>query len=334
VRLSAGGFEATALCAIGERVGETIYLAYLSLLGPGTTVVALWATLMDHRNAHATLEDDAGVLGRVQLWQRRPDLADLGYHLSWRRRHAVLPRAHGARLIHLVTEPDLLTCRDPEQVESGRSSRRRRSGSKDQKELEGERGGATGRAHSESPGGSHGVSHSGVSAPSQSRSGKGTPSVASDATSGGPTSAEISGQEVAEQVARETRPLFLLLQTRDEDHHALARRHLLFLAERVQWLAYYEPWADALWERAVATGEAVPLTIWPSRETSEDLSPNEPEMAGADGQRLEDHLEASTWIVHAWLCRPHPLKLATALQALIAGGDRQTQAQEERSWQD
>ena len=35
--ISAGGFEAHVLCAIGETAENTAYVTYLSLLGPGTS---------------------------------------------------------------------------------------------------------------------------------------------------------------------------------------------------------------------------------------------------------------------------------------------------------
>jgi hypothetical protein len=270
--ISAGGFDAHVLCAIGDIVGDITYVTYLSLLGPGTAVAAIWASLMDQRLIVVTLEG----VGNIQLWQRQPAMATLGYAISWRRRTRVLQVAQGARLVHLVTEPDLLTMRDPESADA--ADRRRKRG--------------------------RGEGHEGSTASSAS-----TPRPATHRTSREDTGQDgqddaVAMEQVSEQVARETCPLFVLLGQRTDVAKTLARRHLLFLAQRIQWLAYYEPWADFFWQRGLDTGEVRPLTVWPLEEALGDA---EEESAGQD-QR---------WITSAYLCQPDPLALATALPAAV-----------------
>ena len=76
--ISAGGFEAHVLCAIGDTVEDTTYVTYLSLLGSGTAVAAIWASLMDQRQIVVTLEG----VGNIQLWQRQPAMTTLGYAIT------------------------------------------------------------------------------------------------------------------------------------------------------------------------------------------------------------------------------------------------------------
>jgi hypothetical protein len=97
-----------------------------------------------------------------------------------------------------------------------------------------------------------------------------------------------------EQIARETRPLFVLLCRRDDTPDILARRHLLFLSQRIQWMPYYEPWAQRLWDRGIATGEIRPLTVWATV---------------FDGQ--------IPFITDAWYCAPQSLALGADLPHLV-----------------
>ena len=270
--ISAGGFDAHVLCAIGETVADTTYVTYLSLLGPGTAVAAIWASLMDQRQIVVTLEG----VSNIQLWQRQPAMATLGYAISWRRRTRVLQLALGARVVHLVTEPDLLTMRDPESADA--ADRRRKRGDGAGKE----RGAARSALTSHPP--AYRASVSDTSQDEQDNA--------------------AAMEQVSEQVARETRPLFVLLGQRNDDAITLARRHLLFLAQRIQWLAYYEPWADFFWQHGLATGEVRRLSVWPLEE-----APGE--------ARDESARQNQRWISSAYLCQPDPLALAAALPEAV-----------------
>lgn len=276
--ISAGGFEAHVLCVIGETAENTAYMTYLSLLGPGTAVAAVWASLMDQRQIVVTLEG----VGNIQLWQRQPALANLGYAISWHRRTRVLQLAHGVRLVHLVTEPDVLTMRDPESADAADRRRKRGHG-------EGREGTASSAARSSRP--------AIPVAPAARRTNGG------DASENGQDSAAAM-EQASEQVARETHPLFVLLGQGNDDAITLARRHLLFLAQRIQWLAYYEPWADFLWERGLTTGEARPLAVWPMEDAK---------CVGHDASAWHEH----QWITSAYLCQPDPLALAAALPEAV-----------------
>jgi hypothetical protein len=278
--ISAGGFEAHILCAVGETIEDITYVAYLSLLGPGTAVAAVWASLMDQRQIVVTLEE----VGPIQLWQRQPALANLGYAISWHRRTRVLQLAHGVRLVHLVTEPDLLTMRDPESADAADRRRKRERG-------EGHEGSMT--------------------MSSEARSAR--PAVSGEHLANAGSSSQVGQdsqdsaaaiEQVSEQVARETHPLFVLLGQHDDSPMTLARRHLLFLAQRIQWLAYYEPWADFLWQRGLITGEVRPLTVWPIECAKR---------SGRNGLPREEE----RWISSAFLCLPEPLALATALPEAV-----------------
>ena len=276
--ISAGGFEAHVLCAVGETVEDITYVIYLSLLGSGTAVAAVWASLMDQRQIVVTLEE----VGAIQLWQRQPALTPLGYAISWHRRTRVLQLAHGGRLVHLVTEPDLLTMRNPENADA--ADRRRKRG--------------RGEGHEGSMSSGARPSHPAV--PPEHRSNAGSLSqVGQDSQD---SAAAI--EQVSEQVARETRPLFVLLGRHNDGAMMLARRHLLFLEQRIQWLAYYEPWADFFWQRGLTTGEVRPLTVWPIEGA---------ECSGQDGSAQEDQ----RWITNAYLCQPDPLALAAALPEAV-----------------
>lgn len=278
--ISAGGFDAYVLCMVGETRtdqsgNDVTYVSFLCLLGMGTAVAAVWASLMDQRQLVVTVES----IGNVQLWQRQPECAHLGYTIAWHRRTRVLQLAHGARLVHLVTEPDLLTMRDPDRAEAG--ARRRKRGSD-----------GTGECAR------RGVPQTrpiGSVAPHATNNTNGSEMTAADAA---------AMEQVSEQAARETRPLFVLLGRRDEDAATLARRHLLFLAERIQWLAYYEPWADFFWQRGLATGEIRPLAVWPVASANR---------AGGD----ESAWQEQRWITSAYLCQPDPLALADALPDVV-----------------
>lgn len=270
--ISAGGFDAHVLCAIGDTVEDTTYVTYLSLLGPGSAVAAIWASLMDQRQIVVTLEE----VGNIQLWQRQPAMATLGYAVSWRRRTRVLQLAHGARLVHLVTEPDLLTMRDPESADA--ADRRRKRG--------------------------RGEGRDGCTAPTAPSSQPATHRISGEDTSQDGQGSAAAMEQVSEQVARETRPLFVLLGQRNDDTITLARRHLLFLAQRIQWLAYYEPWAAFFWQRGLATGEIRSLTVWPREEIPGD--------AGEKSSRQDQR-----WLTSAYLCQPDPLALAAALPEAV-----------------
>lgn len=301
--ISAGGFDAHATCVVGQTQGPITYVTYVSLLGPGTTVIAIWANLMDHRTTVVTLEG----VGAVQLWNRQPAFAELGYRVSWHRRHRVLQLDHGARVVHLVTEPDLLTVRDPLLADATTRSRN------------GSGGRSRGDANREEQGQHRGHGNAALTGP-----GGKDMQVARDTVpgnkpdmrngSGAGAGAERSAaamEQVNEQVAREAHPLFILLGRRGEDAHSLACRHLLFLAERVQWLAYYEPWADFFWRRGLRAGEIAPLSVWPALDSAhtpaQDSKPDEPH-----------HLPADTrWIAAAYLCQPDPFALAAALPEAV-----------------
>ncbi len=270
--ISAGGLDAHVLCAIGDTVEDTTYVTYLSLLGPGTAVAAVWAALMDQRQIVVTLEG----VGNTQLWQRQPAMATLGYVVSWGRRTRDLQLAHGARLVHLVTEPDLLTMRDPESADA--ADRRRK------------RGRGEGREGSTAP-----IPPS--PRPATHRTGR------EDTGQDGQDNA-VAMEQVSEQVARETHPLFVLLGQRNDDTMSLARRHLLFLAQRIQWLAYHEPWADFFWQRGLDIGEIRPLTVWPREEAPGNA-------------RDETARQDQRWLTSAYLCQPDPLALAAALPEAV-----------------
>jgi len=102
---------------------------------------------------------------------------------------------------------------------------------------------------------------------------------------------------------RETHPLFLLLARPQEVPEQLerslplARLHLLFLSTRLEWLAYYEPHVQYLWERAIAEQEAEALYTYCFAEA--DQAP---------------------WLAGAFLCRPAPLRLDAALRRAIRNG--------------
>jgi hypothetical protein len=318
--LSAGGFEVPVVCAVGAKRGDSTYLVYLSLIGPATTVVALWASLMDQRQNVVTLEG----VGPVQLWQRQPGFADFGYHLAWRRRHKVLLLPPATRVVHLVTEPDLLTARDPQLADSvrrRRSARSNGSGSKDRPGMTSLTG-MTGDANT--TGNEGALSNGGQeSTPYNARNGR--PESMSART--GAATAATTDPLLNEQIARETKPLFVLLRQSTEDLHNLACRHLLYLAERIQWLAYYEPWADYLWQRGLATGEITPLSVWPAAPSSALLATR---AASTDiverSDRSDQQVQVTTpaqdrpglvpftpWIADAFLCQPNPLLVAADL---------------------
>ncbi len=105
-------------------------------------------------------------------------------------------------------------------------------------------------------------------------------------------------EEDSEQ-AREAHPLFVLLVRPEEqaDPLRLAKRHLLFLSTRIEWLPYYAPWASYLWERAQAEGEAELLHTFCYADAGQ-----------------------SPTIVAAYLCRPNPLALYARLRAATRSG--------------
>lgn len=303
--ISAGGFDAHATCVVGQTQGAITYVTYVSLLGPGTTVIAIWANLMDHRTTVVTLEG----VGAIQLWNRQPAFAELGYRVSWHRRHRVLQLDHGARVVHLVTEPDLFTVRDPLLADTTTRSRNGSGGrnrADTDREEQGQRKGRRNAALT-GPGGKDmpGARDAAPGNLPDMRNGSGAGAGAERAT------AAAAMEQVNEQVARETHPLFILLGQYGEDAHSLACRHLLFLAERVQWLAYYEPWADFFWRRGLRAGEIAPLSVWPTVDSAhtpaQDSELNEPHHVPAD----------TRWIAAAYLCQPDPFALAAALPEAV-----------------
>jgi hypothetical protein len=112
-------------------------------------------------------------------------------------------------------------------------------------------------------------------------------------------STEVAQQEEEAQ-AKEAQPLFLLLARPQEAPEQrerslrLARLHLLFLSTRIEWLAYYEPHARYLWERALAEQEAEELYTYCFTEADQP-----------------SHLAG------AFLCHPQPLRLDAALRQAI-----------------
>ena len=146
--------------------------------------------------------------------------------------------------------------------------------------------------------------------------------------------------------AREAHPLFLLLArshptgssalkvSGDAANSALARLHLRFLAARIAWLPYYPAWADFLWRRALARGEAEPLHTWsygaPSGAAPGASSGAATDLRGVlapaparDGQPSGDEAQIThdlPYLASAYLCRPDPLALTNDLSQAIAAG--------------
>ncbi len=114
---------------------------------------------------------------------------------------------------------------------------------------------------------------------------------------------EMLKKEIEEEAARQQQPLFLLMarpQEEPEDRERsrpLAYMHMRFLANRVDWLAYYEPHQQYLWERAWSEGEVE--TLYTYCYTPQEQRP---------------------WLAAAFLCRPNLLKLDAALSRAIARG--------------
>lgn len=114
---------------------------------------------------------------------------------------------------------------------------------------------------------------------------------------------EALKKQIEEEAARQQQPIFLLMarpQEQPELHEAsrsLAHLHMRFLANRVDWLAYYEPHQQYLWQRAWAEGEVEELYTY-------CFTP--------EGQQ--------PWLRAAFLCRPNLLKLDAALRSAIARG--------------
>jgi hypothetical protein len=99
--------------------------------------------------------------------------------------------------------------------------------------------------------------------------------------------------------AREAHPLFLLLVRPEEqnDPARLAQRHLLYLSTRIEWLPYYAPWANYLWERALEAGEAEPFATFCYADSGQPPT-----------------------ITGAYFCRPNPLALYERLRAATRSG--------------
>lgn len=114
---------------------------------------------------------------------------------------------------------------------------------------------------------------------------------------------EALKKQIEEDAARQRQPLFLLMARPQEQPDlkerspSLAYLHMLFLANRVDWLAYYEPHQQYLWDRAWAEGEVEELYTY--CYTPEGQQP---------------------WLAGAFLCRPDLLKLDAALSRAIARG--------------
>ncbi|HEX8729344.1 MAG TPA: hypothetical protein VF739_12010 [Ktedonobacterales bacterium] len=274
-------------------VGGATDLWYLSLVAPrghGTTLRAIWANLVGNTHHAVWLEG----VGMVALGQQRLDLsgpAGLGYALHWTYRQAVVaPRWD----VQAVLESDLLTCYDP----------------------------LLAPVVTRAPRAEHGKLVAQRSA-AQARADRGATTLTS--------SASASGAQEDETRAREAHPLFLLLArsqstgsrafgaSGDQANAALARLHLRFLAARIPWLPYYPTWADFLWRRALARGEAEPLHTW-----SYGASPGARSSAPArDGQPSGDEAQMTQdlpYLASAYLCRPDPLALTADLSQAIASG--------------
>ncbi|MEO7075868.1 MAG: hypothetical protein ABI068_11255, partial [Ktedonobacterales bacterium] len=233
-------------CANG--VTDLWYLSLVAPRGQGTTLRALWANLVSNRDRSVWLEG----VGGVALGQHRLDLTALGYPIHWTYRQAVIPPS---RDVQSVLEADTLTGYDPLLAPPTTSRRQRTS---------------TPSAHRRR------------TAAASDRAEQGAMTLSSHGDQG--SSGAGGSDSAAEAVAREARPLFLLLARRNDqsdeacsagdmegvnaspyapsaangaqeerapDHAWLARLHLRFLATRIAWLPYYPRWADYLWQRAL-----------------------------------------------------------------------------------
>lgn len=307
--------------------GGATDLWYLSLVAPrghGTTLRAIWANLVGTTHHAVWLES----VGMVALGHQRLDLSGpsgsggLGYPLHWTYRQAVIPPG---RDVQGVLECDLLTCYDPLLAPVvTRASRQSRAG--------------RGKPNA-------------TSAPEALRSAR------SFMTLSSATSANAS-QEEDETRAREAHPLFLLLdrthavepvglhrqesnQESDQWSDALARLHLRYLATRIPWLPYYPAWADYLWQRALARGEAEPLQVWSygAAPTATTDLPNEPvsepvsagdhsRLSAANTQAAHSGPSLGLYLTAAYLCRPDPLALTADLSQAIAAGRFRTDPRE------
>jgi hypothetical protein len=305
--------DSTAYARSPGCSGGATDLWYLSLVAPrghGTTLRAIWANLVGNTHHAVWLEG----VGMVALGHQRLDLSgssgsgSLGYPLHWTYRQAVIPPS---RDVQGVLECDLLTCYDPLLAPAvTRASRQSR---------------ATRRTSSAKP------------APESMRSDR------SSMTLSSATSATTSQED--ETRAREAHPLFLLLdrmhpvetvglhrQESDQWSATLARLHLRYLATRIPWLPYYPAWADYLWRRALAHGEAEPLQVWSygAAPTITDL-PNEPVSAADHSQLSADDARTAhsgPYLTAAYLCRPDPLALTADLSQAIAAGRFRTEPRE------
>ncbi|HEX8727333.1 MAG TPA: hypothetical protein VF739_01845 [Ktedonobacterales bacterium] len=303
--------------------GGATDLWYLSLVAPrghGTTLRAIWANLVGNTHHAVWLEG----VGMVALGHQRLDLSGpggsggLGYPLHWTYRQAVIPPS---RDVQGVLECDLLTCYDPLLAPIvTRASRHSRAW--------------RGKPNAKS-------------APEALRSDR------SFVTLSSATSTNVS-QEEDETRAREAHPLFLLLdrthpvepvglhhQERDQESagwsDALARLHLRYLATRIPWLPYYPAWADYLWQRALARGEAEPLHVWSygAAPTAMTDLPNEPvsaadhsRLSAANTQAAHSGPSLESYLTAAYLCHPDPLALTADLSQAIAAGRFRTEPRE------
>ena len=307
--------DSTAYARSPGCSGGATDLWYLSLVAPrghGTTLRAIWANLVGNTHHAVWLEG----VGMVALGHQRLDLSgssglgSLGYPIHWTYHQAVIPPS---RDVQGVLESDVLTCYDPLLVPAvTRGSRQSR---------------ATRRTSSAKP------------APESMRSDR------SSMTLSSVTSVTTSQED--ETRAREAHPIFLLLdrmhpvetvglhrQENDQWSASLARLHLRYLATRTPWLPYYPAWADYLWQRALARGEAEPLQVWSYGDapTATTDLPNEP-VSVADHSRLSaDDARAAhigpflgSYLAAAYLCRPDPLALTADLSHAIAAGRFRTE---------
>ena len=287
--------------------GGATDLWYLSLVAPrghGTTLRAIWANLVGNTH-HAVWLEGVGMVAlghqRLDLNGSTSDTGGLGYPIHWTYRQVSVPPS---RAVQAVLESDLLTCYDPLLIPAVTRAPRTARGN---------------------------VGLRGVSTPTRpERLERGAATLTSFASAG-------SAQE-DETRARETHPLFLLLVRsgtvgkperveQDSATHAsecwLAQLHLRYLAARVPWLPYYPAWAEYLWQRALARGEAEPLVVWSYGATGDGTAENS--LTDLSERALSEKVEtpsarSAPYLAAAYLCRPDPLALTADLSHAVAAG--------------
>lgn len=290
--------------------GGATDLWYLSLVAPrghGTTLRAIWANLVGNTRHAVWLEG----VGMVALGHQRLDLngsasetGGLGYPIHWTYRQAPVPPS---RDVQAVLESDLLTCYDPllapAVARSPRTTRPNTGAWSPSAQVRPDRRGHLDRG-------------------------------AATLTS----SAIASGVQEDETRAREAHPLFLLLvrtgtvgasesveqgSAMHANERWLAQLHLRYLAARIPWLPYYPIWAECLWQRALARGEAEALAVWSYGAPGNSAADNS--LTSRSERPLPQELEAPSarsapYLAAAYLCRPDPLALTADLSRAIAAG--------------